>query len=359
MERNLIIGIIGLRGRYGQWLERVFKQMGYPVIGSDILESHLSNRDVVERSDVVIFSVPPRVTCEVIEQVVPYARPTQFWFDVTSLKELQVESMLKSEANVVGLHPMCAPPTTNLHGQTVVTCLTEPCSDWWNAWMLEVLTRLQAKVKMANPVDHDLMMAFVQAMPHFNQMASAAVLREIGVDVADSLTYTSPFYRISQSLMGRLLRQDPELYCDIQMCNPATVKVLDAFVQAVQHLYEIVKSGDRDSFINEFTASREHFTAPVIQDGYDLFQDLNRIVADWSHEYKVTLEATQDLPGLLVQPLTILSETGVNLTSIFSYPSGSGFRFRLGLQQNTESAEVQSAMDRISQSTELTIIKGS
>src|SRR6266404_993853 len=82
------VGIIG-RGKYGQFLERLFIEFGTEVISSDIKDGpnvKVRNQSVVDRSDVVIFSVPPRETVAVIESLISYSRPDQLWMDVTSIK---------------------------------------------------------------------------------------------------------------------------------------------------------------------------------------------------------------------------------------------------------------------------------
>ena len=119
--RPEIVGIIGNKGKYGIWLTKFFDQLNYKVIGSDI-KTEITNKDVVEQADAVIFSIPIDVTVEVIEGLVECARPEQIWMDITSIKQAPIEAMLKSSAAVAGLHPMCAPTVASWKAQTVVLC---------------------------------------------------------------------------------------------------------------------------------------------------------------------------------------------------------------------------------------------
>ena len=349
MDTTMVIGIIGILGRYGRWLEARLREFGYTVIGSDI-ETELTNQAVVQRSDVVIFSVPPRVTQDVINSVLPCARPGQLWLGITSLKEKPVEAMLKSSANVIGLHPMCAPTGQDWKGQTVVVCNAR-CDEKWSVWLLELLTSLRATVKIATPQEHDFTVAFVQALAHFSQLTTAAVLRRMGVSVTDTLGYTSPFYRIMFSLMGRILAQDPNLYYDIQTLNPYTLTVLKTFEYEAKRLREIIEARDREMFLAEFSASKEHFGHGPIKNAYGLFEILNRTLADWSTEYVIKLLSTKDRPGVLARCLTILAEHGINLTALRTESEGEPgcCRFVIGIDRRVENLEVQQSVSRILQ----------
>ncbi|CAD7777149.1 hypothetical protein BLFGPEAP_01615 [Candidatus Methanoperedenaceae archaeon GB50] len=61
MKKPNIIGIIGGTGRMGQWFEAFFEKRGYEVLISS-RRTPLSNKELVQKSDVVIISVPIRVT---------------------------------------------------------------------------------------------------------------------------------------------------------------------------------------------------------------------------------------------------------------------------------------------------------
>src|SRR3989338_2973546 len=61
--RHAVIGIVGIDGRFGRMLKKFFEQLGCLVIGSDKKKpAGLSNVQVVEQSEVVIFSVPIKDT---------------------------------------------------------------------------------------------------------------------------------------------------------------------------------------------------------------------------------------------------------------------------------------------------------
>ena len=345
------VGIIGIQGKYGQWLKTKMEKLGHDVIGSDLL-TDLSNRQVVEQAQVVVFSVPPRVTCDVIREVAPFSNESQLWLDITSLKTGPMEAMLTSSANIIGLHPMCAPTDANWKGQTVVFCeRNERCTSNWKQWTTNLLLELEAQIKFASPEDHDVAVAFVQVLPHFNTLVTAAVLRKLNAEVADTLQYTSPFYRIVFSLMGRILAQNPDLYFDIQTLNPYTLQVLNVLEDEARDLREIIRTGDREKFMAKFQSSKRHFGEKAIKSGFDLFEVLNQTLVDWTPEYTLVLNSIQDRIGVLARCLVILAKYGINLTALRTEKrkKPGHCRFVIGIDKKTDNPFVREAVDRITE----------
>lgn len=351
--KTVTVGIIGINGKYGQWLKRFFESLGHTVIGSD-LNTETTNQSVVEQADVVIFSVWPSATIAAIREMVPYSRTDQLWLDITSLKTEPVEAMLASQAEVVGLHPMCAPTVKTLKGQTVIVCPVR--AHKWLGWILKVLGDSQATIKLAAPEEHDRQVAFVQGLPHAAILVMAAVLRRMEVDISESLEFTSPFYRIAWGLMGRILAQNADLYADIQMLNPNIPAALAALEEEVHRFRELVVSGDKDAFLREFRASAEHFGEDNRREASTLFDHLNRLMTDLSEDNSVMLHVAEDRPGILHQISGILAESGINLTSFHSFRDGEGYRFWVGLDRPRKSPEVQAALKRINDGTPAEIV---
>ena len=53
-------------------------------------------------------------------------------------------------------------------------------------------------------------------------------------------------------VVGRLLNQDPKLYADIEMLNPANKKAMEEYIRSTRELIGIIKRKDRDEFIKFF-----------------------------------------------------------------------------------------------------------
>ena len=175
-----VVGIVGSEGAYGRWLRRFFAEgMGLEVVGRDPADRRSPPvRELVERADVLIFAAPIRHTPALIAeyaQVADGIEQGRLWLDVTSIKRAPVDAMLASRADVVGLHPMTAPPKSpNLKGRVVVVC--EARLARWRPWLNALLEALEADCVHATPERHDRAMAVVQAMVHATHLAQAGVL---------------------------------------------------------------------------------------------------------------------------------------------------------------------------------------
>ena len=277
MNRQIVVGIIGDQGKYGKFLSRLFNDFGCKVIGSDLYNhSDSGNKDTVAQSDVVVFSVLPRVTVSVINSLINYSRPNQLWADVTSLKTGPVRAMLKSSAEVVGMHPMCAPSVKSLKGQMMIVCPSRIKN--WSPWFERFTNWTGAKIKICEPEVHDRNMAVVQGMVHAMQLIMAATIKSLGQDVAESLEFTSPVYRVALSLIGRILKQDPYLYADIQMLNEHVPNMLQEVSSQLGHLQDMVSRKDAASFSEWFKNSRNHFDEKTLSKSYEFFDKISRLM---------------------------------------------------------------------------------
>lgn len=348
--RPVRVGIIGIQGKYGQWLRQFFEIMQgnglvSEVDGSDRGTSQ-TNIDIALWADVVVVAVPPRDVVDVVKEIAPHLLPRQLIMDITSIKADPVAAMLESSAEVVGLHPMCAPPRTfSWRGQTVAICRAR--LDAWTSWVYAVLSLSGARLKSCTPEAHDRHMAIVQGLVHATELMMASVIREHGIDAAESLTFTSPVYRIALSLMGRILSQNPELYADIQMLNPLVADVLRSAADTMHHLANIVGEQNHDAFISEFLQNRAHMGDSVLQDSFDLFELISQLLNDHAGADQITLEVEQDKPGILRDIAAIFAEEEINLVSWHSFRVGTCVRFRIGCDRAPESAEMQHALMRI------------
>ncbi|OHA49455.1 MAG: hypothetical protein A2991_00290 [Candidatus Terrybacteria bacterium RIFCSPLOWO2_01_FULL_58_14] len=344
-----LIGIIGSKGKYGRFLKRLFLAYGCEVIGADAQDGpnvDERNRAVVEQANVVIFSVPPRVVEGVIKALIAHSRPEQLWMDVTSIKVIPVSAMLTSRAEVVGLHPMRA-PGESLAGHVVAVCPER--LDLWKSWTADFLAWTGARLKFCTPEEHDRKMAVVQGLVHAMQLTMAATIRSLDEDVHETLSFTSPVYRIALSLIGRILQQNADLYADIQMLNPHVPQVLSQAETELHRLRETVIAQNHELFVQQFVASREHFGSEDLNDAFALFEELNQLLAARSSERQVCLQTREDRPALLRDITDLFAEGDINLTHIHSFEAAQGHRFLVGLDRPREDPAVQAALARIAE----------
>lgn len=249
-EKKITIGIIGGTGQIGQWFKKFFEKNKCKVLISS-RKTKLTPKECASKCDIVIISVPIDVTIQVIKEIAPFVKEDALLMDFTSLKKEPVETMLKySKSAVIGAHPVFGPSVKTIKNQTVVLCPARPKR--WLSWLQDILKRNGALVRITTPEKHDKMMSIIQGVTHFSTICVAHTLKKLGIDVKESLHYTSPIYKLRMDMVGRLLAQDPALYADIQMLNPENKKAIEEYIRSIRELIGIIKRKDREEFIKFF-----------------------------------------------------------------------------------------------------------
>jgi prephenate dehydrogenase len=250
------VGVIGGRGEMGRLFADFFTSLNYQVGIAD-LETQRSNREILEDSDVVLFAVPLHKSSVIIGELAPYARPNQLLMDVTSLKVGPVEAMLRSQSAVVGLHPMFGGRIASFAGQTLVACPVRISSQDWIVTR-DLFTRRGIRVKECSPQEHDRMMSIIQVLFHMTTMLTGRVLRELSVDIRETMEYTSPSYRLEINLLGRMFAQNGELYSAISQMNPYTGDIITLLKQGLAAYEKWYESADLNAFTADFERSSLH-----------------------------------------------------------------------------------------------------
>jgi prephenate dehydrogenase len=250
------VGIVGGLGEMGRLFAKFFRDSGYCVEISDI-DTSLTNAELVDSSDIVLFAVPLHQTVAIIRDLVPRTRPEQLLIDVTSLKVAPVREMLESRASVVGLHPMFGGRVAQLVGQTLVACpVRVEAADW--SGLSRLFSGAGMRIKVTTPEEHDRMMSIIQVLFHMTTMLTGRVLRDLGVDISETLEYTSPSYRLEINLLGRMFAQNGALYSAITQMNPYTKDILAQLKTGLECYSSWFEAADLNSFVQDFERSAKH-----------------------------------------------------------------------------------------------------
>ena len=255
--RQQTVAIIGGQGQMGRCMQRLFADLGHAVIIAD-LDTNLTPRDAAAAADVVVISVPIDATVDVIRELGPRVREESLLMDVTSIKTEPMKAMLEaSRASVVGTHPLFGPSVHSLQGQRMV--LTPGRGEKWHEWLGQMLRARGLLLVEATPEEHDRAMAVVQVLTHFATEVMGKALADIGVPLETTLNYTSPVYLMELLMTARHFAQSPALYASIQMSNPLTSEVTEAFVRAATEHRAVVASGDTAGVTAMFEEVRGFF----------------------------------------------------------------------------------------------------
>ncbi|MCA0393494.1 MAG: prephenate dehydrogenase [Proteobacteria bacterium] len=353
-----VVGIVGSAGAYGRWLRGFFeRRMGLAVLGHDPADpASVSPDALLDRADVLLFAAPIRATGALIDDYVARSAGREagrLWLDVTSIKQAPVAAMLRSRAEVVGLHPMTAPPKApTLKGRVVVVC--EARLSRWRPWLARLLDALEGECVEATPERHDQVMALVQAMVHASHLAQAGVLREYAGALgapAGLMPFRSASFELDAAIAARILSLNPAIYEDIQFGNPHAGEVLDHLLAQLGELRALVRAGDDDArarFRAAFLRNREAFGAPALADGNYAYERVGYLLADLAGKRYASVHLPEDRSGSLRALLHVFERHGVSLESIHSSRTPEGeVHFRIGFDREVDAAALDAAVVEI------------
>jgi len=350
-----VVGIVGSAGAYGRWLRTFLEQrLGLEVIGHDPADPQSQDPEtVLARAEVLVFSAPIRHTPALIADYVTRSAGREagrLWLDVTSVKSEPVAAMLRSQAEVVGLHPMTAPPKApTLKGRVMVVC--EARLARWQPWVSELCAALEAECVQASPEHHDQVMALVQAMVHATHLAQAGVLRGYAAQLGplqDLLPYRSASFELDTAIIARILSMNPAIYEDIQFGNPHVAPMLERLLEQLQRLRDQVVQGDdvaRAAFRQQLLAdNRAHQGDALLADGNYTFERVGYLLADLTERNAISVHLPEDRPGSLRELLHVFERHGVSLASIHSSRTPGGeVHFRMGFVAGSSLQALQRA----------------
>lgn len=271
---DVVIGIIGGKGRMGKLFADFFKDRGLKVLISD-RGTRIKNSDLAKKSDIVIVSVPIDKTAQVIKEVLPHIKHGSAIMDFTSVKEMPVQEMLKGKCEVLGLHPMFG-NSNPIPGQTVIITKTKK-SGKWSRWLEEFLKSSKVKVEKMSAREHDRIMNIAQGLIHFAEITFADALRRNKMPVQKLLKFTGKASELKVQLAARLLDQDAGLYGNIQIANPYALNSLLAYKKSVDDLIKIVQKKDLAGFKKYFLENRKflgNYTKEAYRDSSYLIDQL-------------------------------------------------------------------------------------
>ncbi len=283
------VAIIGGSGKMGQWFARLLAQEGKEVLLVGRSEERFrqvrqdldikSTTDVsqVRDADVIVISVPLDAFEAVVKQIAPHTHSGQRVVDLTSLKAEPVDIMHRhiTSAVTLGTHPVFGPGAKSLANQNFV--LT-PTNDGETALADKVRDYLEAggaRVSLMAPEEHDRMMTVILGLAHFIAIASADTL--LSMDRFQEMKQIGgTTFRVLYTLMESVISEDPELYASLQMSFPDIGEIEEQFQQSVTTWAALVKSGDRQAFVDSMSALKDKLeeTDPHFKRAYE---DMYRI----------------------------------------------------------------------------------
>lgn len=249
--------IVGGEGGMGRLYRSIAERTGHHVHSIDKGNWYELDQ-YADTLDLVIVSVPIRVTLDVIRRLGAKIGSDTVLADFTSNKSEPLQAMLDlHDGPVVGLHPMHGPDVSNLSKQLMVVCPGRRMEK--AAWFLEQCELWGMRLLEADPTKHDHVMHLVQGLRHFVALLHGSFMKEYDLKPEDMLDYSSPIYRAELMMTGRIFAQDAELYADIVLSNEERRELLLSFFDHHQKLVKMIRNDDKESFIKEFEGVTDFF----------------------------------------------------------------------------------------------------
>lgn len=249
--------IVGGEGGMGRLYRSIAERTGHTVYSIDKGNWYELDQ-YAEELDLVIISVPIRVTLDVIRRLCVKIGPDTILADFTSNKSEPLQVMLDlHDGPVVGLHPMHGPDVANLSKQLMVVCPGRAMERV--EWFLKQCELWGMRLLEADPIKHDHVMHLVQGLRHFVALLHGSFMKKYDLKPEDMLDYSSPIYRAELMMTGRIFAQDAELYADIVLSNEERRELLLSFFDHHKKLMEMVRRDDKESFIKEFEGVTDFF----------------------------------------------------------------------------------------------------
>ena len=271
--KQVTIGIVGGKGQMGRWFNRFFTGAGHRVLISD-LKTELRLKDIAEKSDVVILSVPLDTALSLSSKIGPMLRKEQLLMDLCSMKEDIIKKMLNDTcAEVVGVHPLFGPYPADLHGQNIIFCQAR--GSGWLKWLENEFKKEGASVTRMNPETHDRNMAVIQGLTHMLTVCLGRLLQKFDMNPKEAIFYSTPVFRINIDLIGRLLSQDLNLYDDLIGGNRYVPEVLEEFRSALNEGKERLLLGNKGegvAFMEEISEFFGHFSQHGLDESNEIIE---------------------------------------------------------------------------------------
>ncbi len=261
------IAIIGAAGKMGSWFAALLHEQGHDLLLVD------SRRDEVERlagsmkrcrvarfgdvggADVVIIAVPVDAVEPAMRELSAHVREGQAVIDLSSLKgrPQKAAEMYLPRAVFLGVHPMFGAGAESLSGHNVVLTPIDERSRELAARVQRYIEPQGAHVVTMTPDRHDEVMAVVLLIPALVVAVVARTILGTG-RLAEAREVSGTSLEVLMALTESMLGVGRDLYSTLLAALPAAPSVASALESSAAHFSRLVRDGDRDGLLEEFSA---------------------------------------------------------------------------------------------------------
>lgn len=260
MKNDFTLGIIGGKGKMGQFFKTFFEKKGYKVLISD-LDEGLSKAELLKQCKVILISVPMEVFPQVVEEIAKYIEPFHWIIDICSLKVEPVKVMKKflKKGEILATHPLFGPYEKSLKNKIIVIYPVRGKNCY--AWFREVFLPEGVKLVKVNPQKHDKIIALSQVLNHFWLIILAKIVKDLAYPLEEIINLSPPSFERQLHILKRFAYQDERLYAKIQLDNPAGKKMRKMLCKTCKVLAKAFNNKNykeaEKEFLNYFKMAKE------------------------------------------------------------------------------------------------------
>ena len=246
--------VIGGAGKMGRWFAEFLASQGFAVeiadpAGAPPGFAHQSDwRASPLNQDFIVIATPLGVTDKILRELA-MRRPKGVIFDVGSLKSplrAGLNALKSHGCRVTSLHPMFGPDTELLSGRHVI--FVEAGSSDATQAARELFASTMVEQVVMSLDEHDRLIAYVLGLSHALNIAFFTALAESGEAAPRLAQMSSTTFDAQLAVAGRVARENPQLYFEIQALNDYGTESLAALLYAVERLRSVVRAGDTQGF---------------------------------------------------------------------------------------------------------------
>ncbi|MCB9514545.1 MAG: bifunctional chorismate mutase/prephenate dehydrogenase [Candidatus Latescibacteria bacterium] len=258
--------VVGGRGKMGRWLCAYLRAGGHrvrvldPASGpaDDDLEA-IASLDEAAGAGLLVLATPISSIPALLGRLDPN-RHTGLVLDIASLKSPLVEPLRGAATRglrVASLHPMFGPDVAHLIGRNVLFCDCGAPGALAEAKQLFVGVGAQL---VDVPLDeHDRHMGYVLGLAHLVNILYGRVLGASGLDYRRLGEVASTTFGKQNATARDVLRENPDLYFEIQQLNATTPALAGQLHAALDEILGAVAAGDRETFRRIMDDGRNYF----------------------------------------------------------------------------------------------------
>ncbi len=239
------IVVAGCRGRMGAMLMKRFQAVeDLELVGLDIPYDLESSKVACQGARVVLLCVPATVIPELVAALKPHMNPDAILADITSVKELPMQSMEELwEGPVVGTHPLFGPIQAEGLELRVAIVPGHRALEEDTLLVESLFQSFGCRTFRATAREHDMAEAKIQGI----NFITNAVYFAMAAEDPELLPYITPSFLRRMNATEKQLMDDGALFTWLFEANPYS----QIMIRRYRNLLSLAAAGDVDLILSK------------------------------------------------------------------------------------------------------------